>query len=189
MATVSPPAVVDGVVYGRSLAKTAGLIALCVLGGLFGLLLVFGYFNEREPGRTYITWWGLAIGLLLVFTMPIMSLLLARALLVRRRLVVGVDRLQMVERLRGEDVVVLQIPFANIAEMKYEAVDDLTWRLGIDLEKHDDPDSHIRFNTFTGNKASDGRHFSVTGGYAASTKAITKELKQAYDAWMGDRAE
>ncbi len=185
MGAITPPAVVDGVVFGRSPAKTAGLIALCVLGGLFGLLLVFGYFKEREPGRTYITWWGLAIGLLLVFGMPTMSLLLARALWVRRRLVVGVDRLQMVERRRGEDVVVLQLPFANIAEMKYEAVDELTWRLGIDLEELDDPDSYIWFNTFTDNKRSDGRHFSVTGGYTASTKAITKELKRAYETWAG----
>ncbi len=188
MGATTPPAVADGVVFGRSPAKIAGLIALNGFGFLFGIFLVWAFFKERAPGETQITWWGLLVGLVFASVTPIISLLLARSLWVRRRLVIAPDRLQMVESRRGADVVVMQIPFANIAEMKSEAT-ELERRVGIDLHWLDDPDTYDRWDMFASNRQSDGRHFCVSGGYVGGPRVIFKALDEAYGRWAAERPE
>lgn len=182
------PAVVDGVIFRRSFAKTAGLIALNGVGFFYGFLFVRGWFQDHPEKEMKITWWGLLVGFMLVMVTPVMVVLLVRSLWVNRRLIVGVDRVQLVERLHGEDVVVLQIPYDNIAELKHESEDEFSNRVGIDLRELDDPDTYAGSHMFLLNKQSDGRHFCIKGGYSAKLRVISKTLEHAYEAWADGQA-
>jgi hypothetical protein len=182
----SPPQPADGLVFGRSAAKTFGLILLNFLLILFGVFLIWAKVTDQvlDPGphERRVTWWGLLIGIGAVLGGPVMAFLLLRSLLVRRRLVIALDRLQMIERLGGEDVVVLQIPFANIAEVKYEAT-STERRVGIDLHRLDDPETYARSANFGVNASVDGRHFCISGGYQGGPRAIATEIERAYGRW------
>jgi hypothetical protein len=184
--TPSAPAPVEGVVFRRSTVKMVGLIALNVLLFLLGLWLIWAkvmgrvLFADQE-----VTWWGLLIGIGVVLLAPVWVALLLRSWWVRRRLVVGADRLQVVEYLRGRDIVVLQIPYANLAEFKYEAPDEWGRRIGIDLRRLDDPETYSRRGDFAINQGSEGRHYSIGGGYRGGLRKIAAEIRRAYDQWDG----
>jgi hypothetical protein len=122
-----------------------------------------------------VTGIGLAVG------SPLMIFRLVRSWWVRRRLVVGSDCLQVVEHLGGEDTVVLQIPYANIAEFKYEKG---ARRVGIDLHCLDDPNTYAGGENFRGNRQSDGRHYCILVGYRSGPRAIATELERAYLMWV-----
>jgi hypothetical protein len=182
----SPPRPVEGVVFGRSAFKTVGFIVLNVLLFLFGLFLIWAKLTDQVllPGENpkQVTWWGLLIGIGLVLGCPLMIGMLMRSLWVKRRLIIGPDRLQVVELLGGEDTVVLQIPFANIAEFKYEAT-DTERRVGIDPHHLDDPDTYARGEDFAVNEGVQGRHFCISGGYQGGPRAIGTALEQASEKW------
>jgi hypothetical protein len=82
---------------------------------LFGLLLVWSKIRDEVwgpiPGADRVTWYGLAFGACAMLGAPWAIVGLIRALRARRRLVVGADRIQLVEFVGNDDGVVLQIPY------------------------------------------------------------------------------
>src|SRR5438045_1983186 len=96
-----PPGPVDGEVIGRSVTKTLAFILLNVLLFLFGVFLIWARLTDQVLGSRQITWWGLVLGIGAVLGAPLLAVLLLRSLWVQRRLVIGTDRLQIVDRLGG----------------------------------------------------------------------------------------
>jgi hypothetical protein len=184
----SPLTPIDGVIFGRSVAKTFGFIVLNILLFLFGLFLIWAKITDQVldpgPNAKHVTWWGLLIGIGAVLAAPAMIVLLLRSLWVKRRLVIGADRLQVVEHLVGEDTVVLQIPYSNIAEFKYEAT-KTERRVGIDLLQLDEPETYARSENFQVNGQVEGRHFTISGGYRGGPRAIATAIERAYAKWAG----
>lgn len=184
----SPPTPVAGVVFGRSAVKAFGFIVLNVLLFLFGVFLIWAKVTNQVLGSgqdtRQVTWWGLLLGVGAVLSAPYMIGALVWALWVNRRLVIGADRLQVVEYLGGQDTVVLQIPFSNIAEVKYEAT-QTERRVGIDLRRLDDPETYAGSENFLNNAAATGRHFCITGGYEGGPRAIATAIAQASERWPG----
>ena len=82
----------------------------------------------------------------------------------RRRLIVGTDRIQLVELVGNDDTVVLQIPYSNLAEVKYEATRSHR-RVGIDLLDLNDPETYAPRTNFETRRRAIGRHFCITVGY------------------------
>lgn len=184
-----PPTPVDGLVFGRSATKTIGLIVVNVLLFLFGVFLIWAWATDQVlnpgPNALRVTWWGVLLGVGVVLGAPFFAVLLLRSLWVKRRLVVGSDRLQVVEHLGGEDTVVLQIPFANMAEFKYEAT-ETERRVGIDLRRLNDPETYARSDNFEVNQQFQGRHFCISGGYQGGPSSIATALERAYERWSGE---
>jgi hypothetical protein len=186
-----PPLPVDGIVYGRSVLKTLGLIVLCMLLFLFGSFCIWAkvtgaVLDAHTSSPKEVTWVGLLFGIVAVVSAPAVIVALVRAWWVRRRLIIGDDCLQLVEHLKGEDTVVLQIPYANIADFQYETT-KTEYRVGIDLRDLDDPNTYARFESFFTNQTIENRHYSISDGYQGSPKAIHKALKRAYKKWEGSR--
>ncbi len=191
MATKKPPAPrpIDGVVFERSAAKIFGFIVLNAVLFLFGVFLIWakltGQVLDRGSNEKQVTWWGLLLGVVAVLGAPAMTFRLVRSLWVRRRLVVGSDRLQVLEHLRGQDTVVVQIPFANIAEIKYEAT-KTDRRVGIDLVEIDDAKTYAPHENFRRNRQFEGRHYCISGGYEGGPRLIATAIKRAYNKWAAD---
>ena len=177
---------VNGIVIPRSQVKTLGLIVLAVLFFPVGCFLVWAkvqteLFGPSSGGRE-ITWYGLLLGILGVVGAPIMVYQLARSLWVQRRLIIGSDRIQIVESLDGADVVVFQIPFANIALVEYE-VTATDRRVAIDLNNPDDPESFAEDVSFRAIANSLGRHYCITEAFQDGPDEIADEIKQALKSW------
>ena len=183
----SPLVPVDGIVIDRPMGKTFGLAALASLFFSFGAFLIWAKVSQKlnglHEGQRGITLWGLAVGICAVVSSPFMVAYLLRSWWVKNRLVIALDRLQIVERLGGKDVVMLQIPFANIASVKYDATEG---RLGIDLKDLDDPGTYVgSFLDFKLSMAHFGRHFCITYGYRGGPAAITAEIEEEMKRWSG----
>lgn len=150
---------------------------------LFGLFLVTVKVSQEffGLGGRQVTLWGLVVGLVMAGAGPITIWNLARTYWAKHRLVLGFDRLQIVEHRNGEDVVLLQIPYANIAYVGYDLEQG---RAGIDLKSIDDPDTlggdDVDFQVF---KEHLGRHYSITYGYHDGPEAIAEEIHFAIQKW------
>jgi hypothetical protein len=104
----------------------------------------------------------------------------------RRRLIVGKDRIQVLEQRKGEDHVMLQIPYANIAKFKYE---DGAKRVAIDLYQLDDADTYAPEEKLEKNRRKDGWHYCITYGYRNGARAIASEMETAYSRWQSSADE
>ena len=100
---------------------------------------------------------------------------------VRRRLIIGSDCIQVIEYLGGEDRVVLQLPYSNIAEFKYE---ENALRVGIDLQRLDDANTYAPSENFKENRKSRGRHYCIAFGYQSGARTIASEIERAYSKWV-----
>lgn len=178
----SPPAPVDGVVIRRSTIKTIGFILLNILFVPMGVFLIWAKLDPAPNATSEVTWYGFVAGICLVLGGPVMVVLLLRSLWVRRRLVIGCDRLQIIERLGGKETVILQIPYDNIADLKYEAT-TTERRVGITLLRPDHPHSYAKSENFGLNMQFHGRHYCITGGYRSSLWTMVKEIERAYGEW------
>jgi hypothetical protein len=181
-----PPPPVDGVAFGRSAAKTIGFFVLNVLFLFVGVVLIWAKVTNQvfDLGGSpkHVTWPGLIIGIMAVLSAPAMAATMVRSLWFQRRLVVAADRLQMVERHGGQDVVVLQIPYANVAWMGYE-VTPRERRVGIDLLRLADPDTYAKGENFEMNSGIHGRHLCIVAGYQGGPRAIGTVIERAFAEW------
>jgi hypothetical protein len=180
--------VVPGRVFARSVPKTIGLLAGCALGFLFGLLLVWAKISDELHGPVpgadqHVTWYGLILGGASVLFMPFIAARLMASLRATQRLVVGEDRLQLVELISGVETVVVQIPFSNLADAKYEATRSHR-RVGIDLIDPSAPGTFARGPGFESNKGVFRRHYCITTGYEGGPSAIAAAaISQSYGEW------
>ncbi len=125
--TESPPAPVDWIVISGSAYKVIRSILIFLL--LFSMFLVFIWAQATgnwdkinpEPGEDIVGKWVLPVAFVFVIlVMPGLVVTQLRWLWLHRRLVIGPDRLQVIENSCGVDNVVIQIPYQNIAEFGYE---------------------------------------------------------------------
>jgi hypothetical protein len=172
----SPPVPIDGAVFARSEVSTLGLIALYGILGLLGWCI---FFSPKLGIKR------LFVGIIMMVVGPLQILREAGSWWVRRRLIVGSDCIQVIEHRGGEDRVVLQIPYANIADFKYE---DNPRRVWIDLYQLDDPNTYAPSENFKSNRQSNGRHYSIQVGYRIGPRAIADEIEEAYSNWVEERA-
>ena len=103
----------------------------------------------------------------------------------RHLLIVGEDCIQVVERRSGEDHVIVQIPYANMAEFKREASDS---RVGITLCRLDDADTYAPGENFQTNYRGQKRHYCLTFGYQHGARAIYSAMEKAYSRWASRAA-
>jgi len=186
------PTPIEGIAIGRSGIKTFGSLLLAVVMLLFGLMLVWVKLTDGTLDEGYhpkkVTWWGLILGIGMVIGAPFMAYSLLRAVWVRRRVVTASDRLQIVEHLDGNDVVILQIPFSNMKEFRFQ-ITSTERRLGIFLRRLDDQDTYAPSEKFESNRELSGWHFCITSGYEGGARAITTELERAYENWKSIELE
>jgi hypothetical protein len=205
----NPPRPVTGIVFARSLTKTFGLIALWAVLGYLGVCALWGPVVNKKQSEVPAE--QLLVGIGLVLVGPLMITRLVRSCWVRQRLVIGPDCLQVVEQLGAvyaEDTVVLHIPYANIADFKYE---DNPVRVGIDLHCLDDPETYAPKENFEWNKRSKEHHalplirglantarlpwpkqatewhYCILVGYQQGPRAIANALGQEYSKWAENR--
>src|SRR5262245_48005784 len=144
-----PPDLMRGEVIGRSVVKAVVTIAFLTLAFLFCFFLVWKGFSGDAPLRGVATPTGvsrgaLIAGLLLLVATPILVGFIVYQLLARHRLALGRDRFQLVARHRGQDVVLNEIPYANVAEVKYQKNAGFQ-QIGFRLKDLDDPDTYCRY--------------------------------------------
>jgi hypothetical protein len=171
-------------VKGEVFSRSAGKAFLGVAG--FGLLFLFGVglvyaFLTDTPWKggdrpEFVTWWGFLMGLACMGFGPVFMVLTIRAVLRKQRVVVGKDRLQILERIGGRDVVVFQVPYTNIAKLKYE-VTEAARRIGIKFKDTEDPATFDNTSGFEFNAAMDDKwHFCIQGGFQGGLKAIHEAI-------------
>jgi hypothetical protein len=181
---------IAGVVYPRSTIKTFGLILLAMLFFPVGCFLVWAKirteFYGPGPGGREITWYGLLLGIVGVVGAPIMVYQLARSLWVRRRLVIGADRLQILECRGSDDLVVMQIPFANIMNVQYD-VTTTERRVAIDLLDPDDAESYGDGADFRVNANILGRHYCITEAFRGGAAEIAAEIQKTMKIWQATK--
>jgi hypothetical protein len=182
---ITPPLPVGGIVFGRSISKTIGFLVLNIVFLIMGVCMIWakltGQVLDRGANPEVVNWWGLLIGIGAVIFAPLTIMQMIRSLWVKRRIVIGQDRIQMVELHNSQDVVILQIPFANIAEAKYEATSSER-RVGITLQ-HLDEDTYALHEKFETNLKTKGRHYCITSGYVGGPRAIATAIDRAFSLW------
>jgi hypothetical protein len=184
---ISPPVPVDGMAIDRPMGKTIGLATLALLLFPFGVMLIWAKVSQElnglREGQSEITLWGLVAGICAAVSSPVMVAHLLRSFWVRNRVIIAFDRLQIVEHLGGKDVVLLQIPFANIASVTYDATEG---QVGINLKDPDDPGTYVgSFLDFKLSMKHCGRHFCITNEYRGGPEAIAAEIEREMKRWSG----
>ena len=189
MSETRPP--VDGLVIHRSKTKTFVLLLLAILAFPIGCGLIWARVQgelAEEASRTQITVYGLVVGVIAVLGSPVMIYQLMRSLWVRRRFVVGADRIQILENVYGKDVVVFQIPYANIASVAYE-VTSTDRQMVIDLINADDPETYAAEDEgdFKTTKNQQGHHYCTYEAFQGGPHALVAEIQKAMKVWAADR--
>jgi hypothetical protein len=95
---------------------------------------------------------------------------------VKERLVLGAKRFQVIHRVQGEDKVVTQIPYSNIARVSLQG-ENTTMTIGIDLIDLAEPNSFEKRDAFETNKQVNGFHYVIYVGYVQPLETIHEMLK------------
>jgi hypothetical protein len=154
-----------------------------LLAFLFGAGLVYAWWSDalRVVGHQ-VTQWGVVLGIGLVVVMPLAMLMVVWPILDGKRLVIGRDRLQVLKTRNGKAVVVLQIPYSNIADMSYESTSEESY-IGINLRSLTDPETYPADKTFQAGEAlGNGWHYRIESRYQKPLKAIYEAILAAQHA-------
>ena len=175
----APPTPVEGEVIGVSTLAMIGMMIVCGILTLVGLGALAVYFAVAGTGV-----WVLVLGLVLLVFGPAGIAMGVIRMGAKERLILGADRFQVVNRIKGEDVVMIQIPYANIAGLVFESGDQSN-RIGIELADLTDPETYERDPTFESTKSVRGNHYVLDGGYTEALGTIYEMLKGRIDAQLG----
>lgn len=172
------PSLVSGHVVRRSVVKTIGTMAFLAVLFVFCLFLVWakvaGQIIDPSSLPKEVTWWGLILGIGGVLCSPVGIVYLGYLLLVKRRLVIGDDRIQIAQR---SDEIMLQIPYRNIGKLEYE-VTDTERRIGMCLKDTEDANTYDRAGSkWESTETMTGWHYVLNGGYQESVQQIHKRIK------------
>lgn len=173
----APLALVQGEVIPISLAESvAGLV-------LFSALIPIGLVFVVVPFWWSLTWYylvvGGALGVLLIVGGALMTREMLGRITGRERLVIGADRVQIVEG--KEPVVTGQLPYANIAEIVAVKADGAgTAHIGVTLRDWNDPETRwpggVAMYEF---RRKEGFHDVTLGmGYTRSPRAILTLIQE-----------
>lgn len=182
-----PPAPVEGIEHEPSTKKALCLAALLFLLSVFGAILLWAKVTNQQIGADssphHVSWYCACFGILCMGVGAFGIPLLIRWVLVRRRIVIASDRFQLVETIRGEVVVVVKIPFENIAKVGY-VNKSRNHFVGIDLLNPDDEETYVRrWREFKQRKNQCGWHYPIRNYYQIEPQLIAKQLKLALKEW------
>jgi hypothetical protein len=152
------------------LAMLASMTVMAVLF-IVGIAMVATYFGS---GKEYSIWLPI-VGFVFLVLCPAVIAFQIHLLRVKERLVLGEDRFQVVHRIKGEDVVVTQIPYANLKKVTYESGSDKQ-RVGLDIHDLDEPDTFEKTDGFETYKNINGFHYVIAGGYQEPVATIYEML-------------
>ena len=179
------PEPVDGTTFGPSARK--GLFG--VFGGLFFVLVTavvvvwrFAADGDNRPG-VFLTLGALVLGMLGALFIGLSVVQIAR----KRRVVIGIDRVQIVQGAGDEDVVVAQVMFANVAGLmmlKHEGGRDVRVRL-VDRGAGGTYDVTNAIRT----RQSGGFEFAIFDEYKGKIDDLLEALDEAVRAWRREQEE
>ncbi|MDX1963857.1 MAG: hypothetical protein SFX18_11925 [Pirellulales bacterium] len=182
MSTAPPPVVSQGIVFHRSWAKSLGLLVVLAFLGFF-ICLPFTVLDNHQLGRSITLE-------RIIRTSPIATILIILTVVyfafniyffwllwLKRRVILGKDRLQIVERWKMQDRVILQIPYYNITDVQVDATHGES-RLGIDLRDLEDLNTFAPRVNYQRNKELYGRHICLDYGYVGGPSALKVTLDQ-----------
>jgi hypothetical protein len=174
------PEPVKGEVVPRSLRKAFQAVYLAGMTFCAGSCCVSFWcletvFGSHMSSSHFVPWFSLIFGLFGVLAGSWIVYFVLHRLLSRERLVIGKECFQIIHRKGGRDVVLLQIPYTNIVECRYE-VHNQSGRIGIDLAIPDDSDTYTVGLNFESHKAVFGWHYTIEGGYTIGLIPIHKKL-------------
>jgi hypothetical protein len=181
-----PPQPVEGEVIrlaaGGAALRLLGIVA-AVAWGVFLLLLLAlkallalgaGAPEDGELGALVL------LGVCAGFAVPVFAYLLVRKLQAGRRIVIGADRVQIVEG-RGADVrVLVSIPYENIEALEQTRV-DFGYRVDFELEDTHDPQTYLPGADVEANFLTHGYHYAITETCQKTPEQIFRRLWRARD--------
>lgn len=184
----SPPLKpVDGVVIRRPVFSTFAFLFALAVALVYMSALLWEMIDDKtgfDPGVDVAR---LVVHVAAMLLIPLAAVLAWAGLRQNRRMVLGVDRLQVLERERGRDVIALQIPYANLADVQYGPTK--TGRLGLCIALDDlyDSQTFAAGERFDANWSELGYHLVLPGGYQRSLNDIAQELQLARGRWERSR--
>jgi hypothetical protein len=116
------------------------------------------------------------------FATPVFAARQVRKLRRGRRIVIGADRVQIVEG-RGEDAFVLvSLPYANIESLKCTEVG--YWhKLDIEVSDTNDPETYFAGTDIEENFRTLGHHYEIAEGYQQPMDEIEDLIRRAWKKW------
>ena len=176
--TIQP---VAGEVIGRSTGKSIGMMLLGVLGALFGAFLLWAYatgavLDPSSPTPQKVTTWGLIVGLVLLVGGPLVAVYMSYLLKIKRRIILGRDRLQIVQKVEGSDAAIIQIPYRCIEHVEIAETAGGK-EVAIRLHTLHDPEfAQPVPGEFENRMSAEGFHYSIGGGYLLAVPMIYQRL-------------
>jgi hypothetical protein len=172
----------EGDVIAVSLiAMLASMVVMAVLF-IVGAGMVTAYFGS---GKEYSVWLPI-VGFVFLVLCPAVIVFQINLLRVKERLVLGEDRFQVVHRIKGEDVVVTQIPYANLAKITYED-EPGKQRVGLDIRELDEPNTFEKTDGFEIFQNINGFHYVIAGGYKEPVLTIYEMLCARLDQYNSEQ--
>jgi membrane protein YdbS with pleckstrin-like domain len=162
---------VEGDVIGLSALAMIASMTVCAILTLVAIVGLIAYFT---PGSG-LSVWALVAGIAVVVLCPLIVLFQVHLLKVKERLVLGADRFQVLHCVGGEDVVVTQIPYANIKEVTFESGGNQR-RVGIDLHDMEEPQTFQTKGDFEITRNLNGFDYVIGGGYKEPLESIYQML-------------
>ena len=177
---------VEGTTFGPSARK--GMLA--VGGGLFLTLIPavivawrFAATGDDRPS-VFLTLGSLVLGVLGAFFIVLSIVMMMR----KRRVVIGADRVQIVQEIVGVDVVMAQVMFANVAGLmptEHEGGKEVRVRLA-------DPEGAGTYNAIGAIRprpSGEGFDFVIDDAYQGKTDELIEALDAAVLAWRREQPE
>lgn len=177
------PAPVEGAEFPTSAAKAlSGVLGGFLLTGLSLLVIlwrldVVRLLDDRRPGL-FITIAAGFVALLGPFLVVHSLLQMVR----KRRLVLGADRLQLIDTRGGRDVVVAQVMYANVAGLVL-VNDEGVKQINVKLEEHPAEGTYDAANAVRPWKNKGGFDFVVANAYKGSLRELLEALDEAVMGW------
>lgn len=170
------------------MSRTSAYVQLigCAIAVGFGALItvlwclsqVNAVGGEREPPALV----HLALGVACVATPAGYAYTLARRLRGGRRIVIGADRVQVLEGRGADTTVRASVPFENIETVRCTRV-DFGYRLDFELYDVDDPDTYLTGTDADASYREHGYHFAITESYCESMEWLRAEIRDARKRW------
>ena len=174
------PQVVPGTVIGVSALMMGVMMATMAIFSVGGIGMVLAWLFTKDSSI-----WLLVVGLLAVVICPAAIAMGVYRLRIKERLILGADRLQIVHRIQGEDQVIAQVPYANVALLRWEGGKQSNY-VGIDIADLAEANTYEKKDQdFSTTKSARGFHIVIDPGYAESLATIYAMLVERVKPFQG----
>ena len=166
------PSPVSGYVISVSTLAIVGMMVTCSILGLAGVGLMVGWFVAG------LSIWALIAGILMAVIGPLAVAMGIYRLKVKERLIVGEDCFQIVHRVLDKDEVITQIPYANMASIKFERGQNNY--VGIDVDELNEPNTYQKNNDFESTKSVRSFHCVIDPGFTETLETIYDMIAERF---------